>query len=81
MFGRLRIAAGERRHLCLASDALYHVGQLDFVDVVRSDGELEKRLVTVGRVGVPGRVEVLSGLRAGERVVIHESREAQEQSR
>ncbi|MAT72157.1 MAG: efflux transporter periplasmic adaptor subunit [Planctomycetaceae bacterium] len=70
MFGRLRIPAGERRHLCLATAALKRVGQLEFVQVVAADGELEKRFVKTGRLGMPGRIEVLSGLKAGERVVL-----------
>ncbi len=70
MFGRLRIPAGERRHLCLATAALEQVGQLEFVEVVHADGALEKRFVKTGRLGMPGRIEVLSGLKAGERVVL-----------
>lgn len=70
MFARLLIPAGSRRHLCLATSAVETVGQLEFVEVVRDDGTIERRLVKTGRVGIPGRVEVLSGVRAGERVVI-----------
>jgi len=74
MFGRLYIPAGQRKYLCLATAAVRTVGQLDFVDVVRDDDEqtLERRLVKLGRIGMPGRVEVLSGLKAGERVMIHD---------
>ena len=71
MFGRLRIPAGTRRHLCLATDAVQHVGQLEFVEVVAADRSIERRYVKTGRVGIPGRIEVLSGLRAGEQVVLH----------
>lgn len=70
MFGRLRISAGQRRHLCLNTDALIQVGQLDFVDVVLPDGNIERRLVKIGQLGMPGRQEVLSGIEAGERVVL-----------
>ena len=70
MFGRLRIPSGERRHLCLATDAIHRVGQLDFVEVVTPEGHIEKRFIKVGRLGMPGRVEVLSGLKAGERVLL-----------
>jgi len=70
MFGRLRIPAGQRRHLCLATDAIHRVGQLEFVDVVDEDGQIEKRFIKTGRLGMPGRIEVLSGLKAGERVVL-----------
>jgi len=73
MFGRLLVPAGKRRHLCLNVDAIERIGQLEFVDVVRPDGTLERRLIKTGRMGFPGRVEVLSGLKAGERVVLHQS--------
>ncbi len=70
MFGRLRIPAGKRRHLCLATDAIHQMGQLEFVDVVTDDGHVERRFIQTGRIGMPGRIEVLSGLKAGERVVV-----------
>jgi RND family efflux transporter MFP subunit len=73
MFGRLRIPAGQRRHLCLATDAIHKVGQLEFVEVVTSDGQIEKRFIKTGRLGMPSRIEVLSGLKAGERVVLNNS--------
>ena len=70
MFGRLLIPAGRRRHLCLATDAVIRIGQLEFVDVVLPDGTIERRLITSGRLGVPGRQEVLSGVEAGDRVIL-----------
>jgi len=72
MFGRLRIPGGTRRHLCLPTGALERVGQLEFVRVVRSDGSLERRLIKTGRLGRPDRIEVLSGLEEGDRVVLRE---------
>ncbi len=71
MVARLFIPAGVRRHLCLAADAVIRVGQLEFVDVIRKDGTLERRLIKTGRFGMPGRLEVLSGLEANERVVLY----------
>jgi len=70
MFGRLNIEAGRREHLCLNVAAIKRIGQLDFVEVVKEDGTKEQRLVQIGRFGRPGHVEVLSGLKAGERVAI-----------
>jgi len=70
MYGRLAIPAGTRRHLCLATAAIERVGQLEFVYVERPDGAKEKRFIKTGRLGMPGRVEVLSGLEAGERVLL-----------
>lgn len=73
MYGRLLIPAGQRRHLCLATDAIQEVGQLQFTTVVREDETLERRLIKTGRLGMPGRVEVLSGVRAGEKVVLRQN--------
>ena len=70
MYGRLEIPAGTRRHLCLTTAAIEKVGQLEFVYVERPDGRREKRFIKTGRLGMPGRVEVLSGLEAGERVLL-----------
>ncbi|MEA1951397.1 MAG: efflux RND transporter periplasmic adaptor subunit [Planctomycetota bacterium] len=71
MFGRLRISAGTRRHLCLATAAIQTIGQLQFVNVVKPDEKtIERRFIITGRLGMPGRVEVLSGLKAGEQVLI-----------
>ncbi len=70
MYGRLRIPAGSRHHLCLSTAAIRRIGQLEFVDVVLEDDSLQRRLIKTGRLGMPGRIEVLSGLEAGEKVVL-----------
>jgi len=70
LFGRLLIPAGKRRYLCLPTAAIQTIGQLQFVTVLRPDGRLERRFIQTGRVGMPGRIEVLSGVKAGERVVL-----------
>lgn len=76
MFGRLRIPAGTRRYLCLNTAAIERIGQNEMVDVVHPDGSLVRRLIKTGRVGQfdekgrPARVEVLSGLQAGEMVLL-----------
>lgn len=81
MYGRLQIPAGSRRHLCLATEAIVRIGQLEFVDVVAADGTLQRRLIKTGRRGMPDRIEVLSGLEAGESVVLYpESAESGKQS-
>ena len=69
MFGRLEVPAGERRRLLVPREAVSRTGQLEFVTVVGPDDALERRLVTTG----PEQgdvVEVLSGLAAGERVLL-----------
>lgn len=74
MFGRLLIPGGTRRHLCLATAAIQTVGQNKFVYVVDQDENggrsLQRRFITTGRIGMPGRIEVLSGLQAGDRVLL-----------
>jgi membrane fusion protein, multidrug efflux system len=70
MFGRLRIPGGERRHLCLNTDAIVKIGQLEYVDVLLESGAVERRLIRTGEFGVPGRQEVLSGVTAGDRVLL-----------
>ncbi len=79
MYGRLQIPAGSRRHLCLATDAIVRIGQLEFVDVVLKDNTLQRRLIKTGRLGMPGRIEVLSGLEAGERVVLATNKNSNQQ--
>lgn len=71
MFGRLLIPVGTRRHICLATAAIRTVGQLDYVEVVDLKRRTkERRLITTGKLGMPGRVEVLSGLDVGDHVLL-----------
>jgi RND family efflux transporter MFP subunit len=69
MFGRLRIPAGVRRHLCLHTGAIRQIGQLEFV-VVEEGGKRERRFIKTGRHGDATHREVLSGLEAGEQVLL-----------
>ena len=80
MFGRLLVPAGERRHLCIPTAALVKVGQLEFVDVVDKDGKLERRMIKTGRRGFPGRIEVISGLEAGETLRVPNGRSGRDES-
>jgi membrane fusion protein (multidrug efflux system) len=68
MFGRVLIPAGERTRVVVPAAAIERMGQLDFAYVVEG-GRLVRRLVTLGPAAGDGRVEVLSGLRPGEKVV------------
>lgn len=68
MFARVAIPAGERRRLLVPDAAIERVGQLEFATVVGPGGVAERRLVTTGERADGRLVEVLSGLRAGERV-------------
>jgi RND family efflux transporter MFP subunit len=71
MFGRLRIPTGIRRHLCLHRGAIQRIGQLEFVEVIAADGRSrQRRFIKTGQFGDADHVEVLSGLDAGETVVL-----------
>jgi len=73
MFGRLSIPVGHAERIVVPRQAIRRVGQLELVEVVRSDGTLERRLVRTG-IPVGQRIEVLSGLDAGETVALPASR-------
>ena len=68
MFGRIFIPLGEEEVLVVPPQAVRRVGQLDEVDVVEN-GTTRRHVVQLGRTLPEGR-EVLSGLQAGERVVL-----------
>jgi membrane fusion protein (multidrug efflux system) len=70
MFGRVEIPAGERSLLVVPAAAVSHIGQLEFAMAVGPDDTLERRLVTTGPADREGRLEVLSGLAAGERLLL-----------
>ncbi len=69
MFGRVGIPIGTVERLFVPRAAVAHVGQLDLVEVVGPDGTVNRRFVRLGP-DVGDRVEVLAGLRAGERVAL-----------
>jgi RND family efflux transporter MFP subunit len=71
LFGRLEIPHGEYDSLMIPVKAVREVGQLHLVDVLDSGGNALRRFVTLGRLRA-NEVEVLSGLKENEEVVIHE---------
>jgi membrane fusion protein, multidrug efflux system len=68
MFGRLLIPVAPEEALTVPALAVIRAGQLTMVDVV-AEGRVERRTVQLGRA-VGSRFEVLSGLMAGETVVV-----------
>ena len=68
MFARMLIPLDEEKVLVVPRKAVHPVGQLELVDVV-DDGRANRRAVRTGRV-FDDNVEILSGLRDGEQVVI-----------
>jgi RND family efflux transporter MFP subunit len=71
MFARLLIPLGEREVLVVPGSAIRRVGQLDVVDVVtgKNGDKLQRRIVQLGR-SFGDDVQVLAGLRVGEKVAV-----------
>jgi multidrug efflux pump subunit AcrA (membrane-fusion protein) len=69
LFGRLKIPHGEYETLVVPSRAVKEVGQLYLVEVVDSEGYPQRRFVTIGQRH-DNLIEVLSGLKENEEVVI-----------
>jgi len=69
MFGRLLIQSGQRQGLYIPARAIARFGQLEFVNVLTEQGWL-RRYVRTGSAAADGRTEVLSGLQAGEQVLL-----------
>lgn len=69
MFGRLLIVYGSEERYYVPQRAVARVGQLEFVNVV-VDGGVERRFVRTGAQAEDDSVEVVSGLRPGERIVV-----------
>jgi RND family efflux transporter MFP subunit len=68
-FGRLWVDAEPREAVFVPASAVAHLGQLSFVQVVR-DGRALRRLVKTGPAR-GDRVEILSGLRAGDVILVN----------
>jgi membrane fusion protein (multidrug efflux system) len=66
MFGRILIPLDEEQVLVIPRRAVQSIGQLDLVNVA-TPGAVNRRAVRLGRI-LGDDVEVLSGLREGERV-------------
>ncbi len=76
MFGRLQLAGAESDALMVPREAVVHRGQLELVFVVK-DGQASLRIVRTGRT-VDGKTELLSGLEAGEQVVISQANQLED---
>ncbi len=76
MFGRLTIPVGSREQIFVPMNSIESVGQLDFVQVVDAENRLHRRFVTLGRKTTDNRIEVLSGLKAGEKIALKADRQS-----
>ena len=72
-FGRLWVADEARDTLMIPTGAVYSVGQIELVQVV-SDGRAIRRAVRTGPTHGPS-VEILSGLAAGDTVLVNPIKE------
>jgi len=70
MFGRITIPLEQRQVLVIPRAAVRRVGQLELVDVVDERGIIRRRAVRIGGQIGEDDVEVLSGLKEGETVLL-----------
>ncbi len=68
-FGRARFAGDARERLTVPQSAIVTRGQLKFVYLVGTDDHARLRIISIGEAR-DARVEVLSGLSVGDRVVL-----------
>jgi RND family efflux transporter MFP subunit len=73
MFGRIFIPLEDEQVVVVPAAAVVHVGQLAMVRVLE-EGRLQRRLIQIGRK-LDDDVEVLAGLRPGEKVVVEPRKE------
>lgn len=73
-FGRLLLPGGDDETIFIPRSALVRRGQLDLVYVVTPEKKAMLRLIRIGRQ-FPDRLEILSGLRDGESVVVSGQRD------
>ena len=69
MFGRLMIPIGQVDKVLIPLAAVTRVGQLDFVVVKTQQGAV-RRYVRLGQPSPDERVEIISGLKAGDQIII-----------
>ena len=68
MYGEVELQTGGQRSLVVPEGAVLNSGDRQTVFVDRGNGQFEPRPVTIGTQS-DGRIEILSGLAAGERIV------------
>lgn len=68
MFARIGVPAGKRERLIIPQSAIRRIGQLEYAYVVEGS-HVEQRLITTGEGLSGGRIDVLSGLSEGVKVV------------
>ncbi len=71
LFARIRIPQGEERILAIPQAYIRQVGQLDLVWVLENK-QFNRRFIRLGRTLADGRISVISGLSAGEKLILPE---------
>ena len=69
-FVKVSFATGESRVLLVPSSAVIHRSELTAVYVMAQDGSISLRQVRTGQRHEDGKIEILSGLGEGEKVVL-----------
>jgi RND family efflux transporter MFP subunit len=69
-FGRLLIPDTPRPAIFVPATALVRAGQLEYIEIVQN-GRVMRRFVQAGPTSGDGRIEILSGLQAGEVYLIN----------
>jgi multidrug efflux pump subunit AcrA (membrane-fusion protein) len=69
LFARIRIPQGEERILPIPQAYIRQVGQLDVVWVWENK-QFNRRFIRLGRALADGRVNVISGLSGGEKLIL-----------
>lgn len=70
MFVRVHFVVGKARKLVVPASAVLHRSEVVAVYVVDDKGAVRLRQIRVGEAAAEGLVEVLSGLKAGEKVAV-----------
>lgn len=70
MFGRLQIQSKTVKRIYIPSNAVHHVGQLEFVYVLGPGNTVERRYIRTGYKNPANQLDVLSGLAGGETVLL-----------
>ena len=73
MFGRLLVPIGQIDRIYIPQNSVTRVGQLDFV-IVKTTAGAVRRYVRLGGQATDDRVEAISGLSAGDRILISKNR-------
>ncbi|RMF13454.1 MAG: efflux RND transporter periplasmic adaptor subunit [Alphaproteobacteria bacterium] len=70
MYAQVAIPAGTARTIHVPQGAVIRIGQLTYLTVLDDKGRPVRRMVTLGHARADGSIEILSGLKPGERYVV-----------